>query len=142
MILVSKYIIAAGLAGIVAVANHGTPLAADALTLITLKPMSRPAAPANGQQVLLNLRVETNQAVSYFQKENGRCKLTVMVADAYNGLEVPDAPAMRFEVAVGVGRTARMDTAEGKSLEFACRRRAQELNVRQGVRPSVYPPGT
>ncbi len=142
MKLANKSIIAAALAGIVALANNGTPLAAEAPTHVTLKPMSGPAAPAKGQQVLLNMRVGTKQAVSYFQAENGRCKLTIMVADAFNGIEVPSSPTIRFEIAIGAGRTALMDTAEGGLLEFACRPRAQEMNVRAGHQISVYPPGT
>ena len=142
MKLASKLILTAALAGIVTFADHGTPLAADAPRFVTLKPMTGPSAPVKGQHVFLNVRVGSKQAVSYFLKQNGRCKLTVMVGDAYNGISAPNLPAVRFEVAIGPDKTARMYTAEGKFLEFACQGRAEELNVRQGAQPIVYPPGT
>ena len=78
----------------------------------------------------------------YFQNADGLCKLTVMVADAFNGVDVPNSSTVRFEVAIHAGGTARLDTAEGKSLEFTCQLRAQEMRVRPGNQASVYPPGT
>ena len=65
-----------------------------------------------------------------------------MVGDAFIGTDVADAAAVRFQVALAVGAIARMDTAEGSSLEFVCRERAQVLTVRTGSRPLTYPSGT
>jgi hypothetical protein len=107
---------------------------------MTLKPMS--GVGVSGQQFLLNLRVGTKQAISYFQNMNGRCNLTIMVADAYDGQDVPNSSTVRFEVAIDSGRTARMDTAEGKSLEFACQPQAREMNVKPGNLVTLAPPGT
>lgn len=125
-----------------AFADTVTLRAEDSPPMITLKPMSGPGASSADQKFLLNTIVGKKQAISYFLNENGLCKLTVMVADAFNGVDVPDSATVRFEVALGVGGRARMDTAEGKSLEFACQKRAEELTVRAGSQPQTYPSGT
>jgi hypothetical protein len=91
---------------------------------------------------LLNEIVGKKQAIGYFLNENGLCRVTVMVGDAFNGVDASDAAAVRFQVALGVGARARMDTAEGNSLEFACREHAQILTVTTGTRPQTYPSGT
>lgn len=110
--------------------------------LITLKPMSGPGASSAGHRFLLNEIVGKKQAISYFLNENGLCKVTVMVGDAFIGSDVSDAAAVRFQVALAVGARARMDTSEGSSLEFVCRERAQLLTVKAGSRPQTYPSGT
>jgi len=110
--------------------------------MITLKPMSGPGASIAGHRYLLNEIVGKKQAISYFLNENGLCMVTVMVGDAFIGTDVADAAAVRFQVALAVGAIARMDTAEGSSLEFVCRERAQVLTVKTGSRPLTYPSGT
>jgi hypothetical protein len=137
---VYKSIFAIVLASLIAPVDSGSLEAADTPRSTVLKPMS--GAGVSGQQFLLNWRVGTKQAVSYFQNIDGRCKLTVMVADAYNGAEVPNTSTVRFEAAIDSGRTARMDTAEGKSLEFACLPLAREMNVKAGDLLSAHFPGT
>lgn len=67
----------------------------------------------------------------YFQNADGLCKLTVMVADAFNGVDIPNSSTVRFEVAIDAGGTARMDTAEGKSLPAT-----RPGNARQAGEPS------
>ena len=57
--------------------------------MITLKPMSGARASGADQKFLLNTIVGKKQAISYFQNENGLCKVTVMVADVFNGVDVP-----------------------------------------------------
>jgi hypothetical protein len=129
------------LTGMLALSNHAALQAAEASVLMTLKPMSGPGV-GGSKHFLLNFKVGTKQTVSYFQNQNGVCKLTVMVAEAFNGADVPNSTTVRFEVAIDAGRTARVDTAEGKSLEFACQRRAEEMLVKTGDHGRVYPPGT
>ena len=138
---ISKIIVATSLTGMFALANHGVLHAAEAPLFITLKPITGTGV-GGSQQILLNFKVGTKQTVSYFQNENDACKLTVMVAEAFNGVEVPNSTTVRFEVALDAGRTARMDTAEGKSLEFACQGHAEEMRVKTRDQGHGYPPGT
>jgi len=137
MNVISKIAVATALIGMAGLADHGTLRAEEAPALVTLKPMVGAAAAVEHQQFLLNARVGTKQTLSYFLNDNGLCKVTVMVADAFNGEDVPDTPAVRFEVAIDAGDTARMDTAEGKSLEFTCEGRAEQLIVKAGTQKST-----
>jgi hypothetical protein len=142
MNVTSKFAIVAALFGIVCVAGQGTLRAEEASALVTLKPMSGPGASARGQQSLLNATVGKKRAVSYFLNENGLCRVTVMVGEAFNGVDVPVSTTVRFEVVIGVGESACMDTADGKLLEFACQAHAEELTVRSGSQIHAYPSGT
>lgn len=141
MNLFCKTIIAAVL-GVVALCNGGQSEAADAPKLVVLKPMSGPGASIKSLDSMLDLKLGSRQAVSYFQNADGLCQVTVMVAEAFNGVDAPDSTTVRFQVAIDAGRTARMDTAEGDTLEFVCNRRAEEMSVKVGNQGSAYPPGT
>jgi len=78
----------------------------------------------------ISFDVGSKRAVSYFQNDRGLCNLTLMVAEAMNGDEVPSDTAARFEIAIDAGKTTRLDTAEGKSLDFACTANAQAMSVK------------
>ena len=103
--------------------------AADSSSALTMKPLHG-----------ISFDVGTKHAVSYFQANSGVCKLTLMVAEAFNGDQVPSATAARFEVAIDAGKTARLDTAEGKSLEFACTADAQAMSVKALEQVAAYSP--
>lgn len=139
---ISKVVTAAALIGMVGLVNQGTLHAEEAGGLVTLKPISGAAVAGGAQPTLLDLTVGTKQALGYFHTEKGVCNLTIMVAEAFNAVEVSNSAAVRFQVALGAGSTARMDTAEGKSLEFACQAQAQEMIVRMETKNPTYPPGT
>ena len=77
------------------------------------------------------------QVMGYFNNENGQCKVTIMVADAFDDAMVADS-AVRFEVALEAGAKALMDTAAGRSLEFTCGEGAREISGRgQGRGPGL-----
>jgi len=139
---ISKFTLAAALLAVAGLAHQSRPRAEEAPAMITLKPMSAPGASGRNQPFLLDTKFGTKQAVSYFFSEDGRCLVTVMVAEAFNGEDVPVSTTVRFEVAIGDGERARLDTAEGKSLEFACQAHAHELAVTAREQIPVYPSGT
>ena len=111
LILTALAIAGLGLAGSAASAGSS-----DALTM----------KPVHG----ISFVVGSKRAVSYFQNDRGLCNLTLMVAEAMNGDEVPSDTAARFEIAIDAGKTTRLDTAEGKSLDFACTANAQAMSVK------------
>lgn len=133
---------AAALLCVAALADTMSVRAEDNLPLITLKPMSGPGAASADHRFLLNEIVGKKQAIGYFLNESGRCQVTIMVGDAFNGGDVVDPAPVRFQVALGIGAKARMDTAEGGSLEFICQERAQVMTVKAGSLPQTYPSGT
>lgn len=123
-------------------AGQGTIQAAETAAHITLRPMSGSIPSGQHRQAVLSTTLGVKQAVGYFLNENGACRVTIMVGEAFNGTDIPAFSTIRFEVAIGEGRTARMDTAEGKSLEFACGGRAEEMVVRESSVTAPARPGT
>jgi hypothetical protein len=78
--------------------------------------------------------------VSYFRNEDGRCKLTFMVAEAFNGEDVPNDTPVRFEVAIDPAKSALFDTAAGKGLEFTCLPNAVAMSIKPVDQIAVYAP--
>jgi hypothetical protein len=70
----------------------------------------------------LSFPIGSKQAVGYYLAQRGGCDLTLLVGEA--GESVSEAPkggtAARFSTLVAAGRTARIDTADGPSVEFFC----------------------
>src|SRR3972149_10726718 len=87
----------------------GTAASADSSDALTMKPVHG-----------ISFDVGSKRAGSYFQNDRGLCNLTLMVAEAMNGDEVPGDTAARFEVKIDAGKTARLGEAEGEAIDFAC----------------------
>lgn len=127
-------------AGIFSVACLGTVQAADvSLGSTTLKPISEQGA-APDQNFLLNIKIGRKQAVSYFHNDRGVCRLTAIVGDAFNGEHVPDRAAVRFAVGIEPAKTALIDTAEGKALQFTCLNGARAMSVKTLDQVAGFPP--
>lgn len=132
-------IAATALAGLLSVVGFGAAEAVDASSLpATLKPISGQGA-APDQAFLLSFAIGRKQTVSYFENDGGFCKLTLMVGEAFNGEDVPDETAVRFEVRIDPARTALFDTAEGKGIGFTCLDGAQAMSVRALDQVAGYP---
>jgi hypothetical protein len=82
--------------------------------------------PAQG----LMLDVGSKHTVSYFLADEGKCNLTVMVGEKASEAGDNSSVGARIRVAIDAGRNARVETAEGKSLEFACAKGASSMSVR------------
>lgn len=108
------------LAGIMSMTGTDASQAGAAAPKWTMKPLGA-----------ISFDIGTKHAVSYFLSESGQCKLTVVIADAMKGDEVPTDAPVRFDVAVDGGKDARLDTAEGKSLQFACVPGSQAMIVNE-----------
>ena len=80
----------------------------------------------------LSFPVGSKQAVGYFLAERGGCDLTLLVGEAGDAASdsVKGGSASRFTTLVAAGRTARMDTADGPSVEFFCSTGASFLTTR------------
>jgi hypothetical protein len=127
MKLTNKLTVAIAIIGVFAVANLGTLQAGETSPgQITMKPMQG-----------ISFDVGTKHAVSYFLSDNGVCKLTLMVAEAHYGDAVPALTAARFEVGIEAGKTARLDTAQGKSLVFTCQAGSQTMSVKAADQVAV-----
>jgi hypothetical protein len=135
---VRKMMVTAALVALGAVNDHGTLKAEEATQHLALKPVLGANAPAPARQSLLDLTLGAKQVVGYFNNEKGHCKVTIMVADAFDDAGVPGSPAVRFEVALDAGAKALMDTAAGRSLEFTCGEGAREMAVDAKAAAPVY----
>ena len=121
-----KIIIAAtALAGILSV--NGVPESQAGDSSWTMKPRGG-----------VSFDIGAKHAVSFFLSEGGRCMLTLVVADQMRGDEVPTDTPVRFEVAIDAGKEARFDTAEGKSLQFACAAGTQAMRVTEIKQVATY----
>jgi hypothetical protein len=68
-----------------------------------------------------SLDVGSKHVVSYFLNADGRCKLTLMIADAARDENSErSAQILRLRLMVEPGRAALVDTTDGKLLQFAC----------------------
>jgi hypothetical protein len=110
----------------------------EATQHLALKPVLGANAPVPARQSLLNLTLGAKQVISYFDNENGQCKVTIMVADAFDETGVTNSPAVRFQVVLDAGAKALMDTAAGKSLEFTCGEGAREMTFEAKAAAAVY----
>lgn len=73
--------------------------------------------------------VGSKRAVSYFLADGGICNLTVLMAEGNVHDEVKGA-ATRVTIPVIPAKAARIDTPEGKTLEFKCAPSARAMSVR------------
>lgn len=71
----------------------------------------------------------SRRAVGYFLADGGICNLTVLLADTGLNDEVKGA-ATRVSMPVIPKKAARIDTIEGKTLEFSCAASAQSMTVK------------
>ncbi len=102
-----------------------TTLSAAAAGLARADDASTVLAPGKG----VSFEVGSKHAVSYFLTKAGSCNLTVLMAES-NEIDAVKGAAMRFAVAVSPARPARIDTAEGKTLEFTCGPAASAMTVK------------
>ncbi|MCB1519965.1 MAG: hypothetical protein KDJ37_05240 [Hyphomicrobiaceae bacterium] len=72
--------------------------------------------------------VGSKRAIAYYLGKGGLCDLTVLMSDASLHDEIKGA-ATRVTIPVIPTRSARIDTAEGKTLEFKCQPSASAMSV-------------
>ena len=125
MNLTKKIFVATALAGVMAVANLGSVQAGDS------SPGWKPMKPLYA----VSFDVGRKHVLSYFLSKNGLCDLTILVTDRPDatpeGDEMPTLTTARFHAAIDGGKTAHIDTVEGKSLEYVCAANAHAMSVRQ-----------
>ena len=120
-----KIFVATALTGFLAMANLGAGQAGDSSP--EWKPMKHLHA--------ISFDVGRKHVLSYFLSKNGLCDLTILVTDRpgelAEGDEIPALATERFHTAVDGGKSAQLDTAAGKSLEYVCATDAQAMSVKQ-----------
>jgi hypothetical protein len=87
---------------------------------------ARFVGPARG----LMLDVGSKHTVSYFVPDEGKCNLTLMVGEKADANGDNSSVGARVLVSIEGGKNTRIETAEGKSLEFTCSQGAASMSVR------------
>ena len=118
MLLRKRTILAIAFAGISAMAGPAMTRATDSALPLTMKPLQG-----------VSFDIGTKRAVSYFLSDGDTCKLTLMLAEVAHDGEVNGPTAARLTIAVEVGKTAHLDAAAGKSLDFKCQAGAQAMSI-------------
>jgi hypothetical protein len=78
----------------------------------------------------ISLDVGSKHVVGYFLNTEGQCKLTLMIADGFRDeASESSSHAMRLRLMVEPGRSALVDTADGRLLQFGCEPNAQAMNA-------------
>ena len=76
----------------------------------------------------ISFKVGTQQAVSYFIAEQGKCQLVLTLAEEPNWDNVKSFATTRFEATVPAGEATHIHS-NGKALVFACERDAGAMSV-------------
>lgn len=82
--------------------------------------------PANG----MSFDIGAKRAVTYFRPDAGACNVTVLVAPQMNDDGALPEAGSRMTMLVLPGKPARVDAADGKSVELGCGFGAREMTVR------------
>ena len=85
---------------------------------VTMKPMKA-----------ISLDVGSKHVVGYYLSGEGQCKLTLMIADSYREDAITPSQTVRLRLMVQPGRSATVDTTDGRLLQFGCESNAQAMNA-------------
>ncbi|HST36947.1 MAG TPA: hypothetical protein VLK25_10015 [Allosphingosinicella sp.] len=115
----TKRILIATIGAALCLATTASLSAAGSRSPTTMKPLKA-----------ISLDVGSKHVVGYFLNAEGQCKLTLMIADAArDDSSEPSTQVMRLRLMVEPGRSALVDTTEGRMLQFACESQAQAMNA-------------
>ena len=102
-----------------------------ALALHAGEPSAQTMHPMQGT----TLDVGGNRGVTYFVRDNGRCKLVVTLA-AEPGVDASSFTATRFEATIEGGESTRYVSDDGGAVDFDCEPSAQTVSVRPVEQPA------
>jgi hypothetical protein len=87
------------------------------------------------------LDVGSKQIGGYFTAADGRCKLNIIIADAYrdDGARASYSP-VRVQMTVDVDKPALLDAADSKEVQFECLRDAQAMKATRLDRVALNTP--
>ncbi len=126
---IRQQIVATVLGGMLCLATDAGLSAAESWSPQTVKPL-----------MALSLYAGPKHIVGYFLSADNRCKLTLMIAERPDDeQDSSSTQASRIQVAVDVGTTARVDTEQGKALQFLCEEGAQAMTASSVDRIAFYP---
>ena len=120
-----KLLVGPVLAGAFLATGYIAARAADSVAARATESNVAVMAPVKG----VSFDVGSKRAVTYYKPAGGICNLTLLLAERA-GDDFVAGTASRVTAPVLPGKSARIDTAEGKSLEFGCKVGAQAMTVK------------
>jgi hypothetical protein len=88
----------------------------------------------------ISLDVGSKRVVGYYESDGDECALTLIIADAMIGDDVPAFAPVRLHQSIAPGDTATVDAPEGKSLQVVCKPRARAMTARVLDAVAIYKP--
>lgn len=76
--------------------------------------------------------VGDKKAVTYFEKTDGACDLTIVVGELDPMKGGKYSYSSRVKVSVAPGRSTNFDSAEGQSISFTCNDNAVSMGIDKG----------
>lgn len=86
----------------------------------------------------ISIDVGSKRVIGYYLASNDTCNLTVLMSDKQSGDDVPATSAARLKQSIAATGKARIDTAEGESLELTCQPGATAMTVRLLTQVASY----
>lgn len=118
----------------------------SAMTIIG--PVQSESAPSEiamspGKATMLD--VGRKHTISYFEPQQGACRLTVLIASAKGGSTAEDSPGTRVTAPIAPGQKLVIDEQDNKSAAFTCGPDGTQMSAKLFIRPdknaaSAQPP--
>ncbi len=75
----------------------------------------------------------SKRAVGYFRSVEGKCQLTLMIAETVDPDQARPASAARVKLALAPGQSAGLDSEEGASMVLTCGAQAATMEVKRAA---------
>jgi hypothetical protein len=78
----------------------------------------------------IGYQLGSKRAVGYFDSRNGKCQITLMIAEAIDPEQARPASAARLSLPIWPGESAALASEEGPSMELTCGAGAQTVVIK------------
>ncbi|WP_334389542.1 hypothetical protein [Bradyrhizobium sp. AZCC 2262] len=78
----------------------------------------------------ISYQLGSKRAVGYFEPRNGKCQVTLMIAEAVDPDQAQPSSAARLSLPMQPGESAALASEEGRSIELTCGAGAQTVAVK------------
>ena len=78
----------------------------------------------------ISYQLGSKRAVGYFEPRNGKCQVTLMIAEAVDPDQAQPSSAARLSFPMQPGESAALASDEGRSIELTCGAGAQTVAVK------------
>jgi hypothetical protein len=87
----------------------------------------------------ISYELGSKRAVGYFEPRDGKCQVTLMMAEAVDPDQARPSSAARISLPLRPGESAVLASEEGSSIELTCDAGAQTVTVKCGMSCGRHP---